>query len=26
MNYKSRFHPLEVYRDGSWQALPRQGD
>jgi arginyl-tRNA--protein-N-Asp/Glu arginylyltransferase len=22
MNYKSRFRPLEIYRDGIWQTLP----
>jgi arginyl-tRNA--protein-N-Asp/Glu arginylyltransferase len=25
MNYKSRFHPLEIYRDGLWQDLTRNG-
>jgi arginyl-tRNA--protein-N-Asp/Glu arginylyltransferase len=25
MSYKSRFHPLEIYRDGLWQVLPESG-
>ena len=25
MSYKNRFHPLEIYRDGLWQALPGKG-
>lgn len=26
MSYKSQFRPLEIYRDGLWQAVPEDGE
>ena len=26
MSYKSHFRPLEIYRDGLWQAVPEDGE
>jgi arginyl-tRNA--protein-N-Asp/Glu arginylyltransferase len=25
MSYKNQFNPLEIYRDGRWQALSSKG-